>query len=420
MNDSRIAVSIDVSQSNSPVQVMCKQGDTGRVLLISLTDGGYPYAISKDCYAVFTAVKPDGKIICNPCLIENGIIVYKFTAQTCACPGKMTAEIRLYGDDSKLLISASFQMIVDKTVYKDGDPVVSDSEVTLLTRLISETNALNQEIREGLDSGAFIGPQGPVGPQGVPGTVSFDELTEEQIASLRGGQGPKGEPGDSGVYIGTEPPVDQNVNVWIDPEGAGEFLSEIAQQAAEILQPEVSQIKDDLSDKLPKSPVNWEPWTDTEQEAARERIGIPGDYDLIEEIICDGKASIYNRDVEPDGNPYTFRSIYIELEIQPSNVYSAVFFRAYKDDGAAVLYDGIPTLSKSYTSYLFAGCDVHSGFYRGWMIGSNVAKSYQGGAANMRINKPEVVTSPIKRVMINHNGGVFFDGDKIRIYGVRA
>ena len=64
LNDSRISVSIDVSQSNSPVRVMCKQGDTGRVLNISLTDGGYPYVISKDCYAVFTAVKPDGKIIC--------------------------------------------------------------------------------------------------------------------------------------------------------------------------------------------------------------------------------------------------------------------------------------------------------------------------------------------------------------------
>ena len=225
LNDSRISVSIDVSQSNSPVRVMCKQGDTGRVMHISLTDGGYPYVISSDCYAVFTAVKPDGKIICNPCQIVNGVIVYTFTAQTCACPGKMTAEIRLYGNGDKLLTSASFLVCVEKTVYKDGDPVVSDSEITLLTQLISETNALNQEIRDGLENGTFIGPTGPQGPQGeqgpkgdtgdigpqgpkgdtgpqgpqgIPGVVSFDELTEEQKESIRGPQGPKGDTGEQG------------------------------------------------------------------------------------------------------------------------------------------------------------------------------------------------------------------------------
>ena len=198
MNDSRISVSIDVSQSNSPVRVMCKQGDTGRVMHISLTDGGYPYVISSDCYAVFTAVKPDGKIICNPCQIVNGVIVYTFTAQTCACPGKMTAEIRLYGNGDKLLTSASFLVCVEKTVYKDGDPVVSDSEITLLTQLISDTNALNQEIRDGLENGTFIGPAGPQGPQGVPGTVYFDKLTEEQKESIRGPQGPKGDTGEQG------------------------------------------------------------------------------------------------------------------------------------------------------------------------------------------------------------------------------
>ena len=198
MNDSRISVSIDVSQSNSPVRVMCKQGDTGRVMHISLTDGGYPYVISSDCYAVFTAVKPDGKIIFNPCHIVNGVIVYTFTAQTCACPGKMTAEIRLYGNGDKLLTSASFLVCVEKTVYKDGDPVVSDSEITLLTQLISDTNALNQEIRDGLENGTFIGPAGPQGPQGVPGTVYFDKLTEEQKESIRGPQGPKGDTGPQG------------------------------------------------------------------------------------------------------------------------------------------------------------------------------------------------------------------------------
>ena len=40
------------------------------------------------------------------------------------------------------------------------------------------------------------GPQGPQGPKGQDGTVSFDELTPEQVAMLKG---PKGDPGEQGI-----------------------------------------------------------------------------------------------------------------------------------------------------------------------------------------------------------------------------
>lgn len=42
----------------------------------------------------------------------------------------------------------------------------------------------------------------------------------------------------------------------------------------------ISELKDDLADKLPKSPTNWEPWTAEQQATARERMGI----DKFEEI----------------------------------------------------------------------------------------------------------------------------------------
>ena len=102
MIDSVANISIDISQSNSPVCIQCKQDDTGRVLRISLSDCGYPYQITEDCYAVFSAVKADGKIICNPCQVVDGVIIYEFTQQPCSCPGKMVTEIKLYGADNKL------------------------------------------------------------------------------------------------------------------------------------------------------------------------------------------------------------------------------------------------------------------------------------------------------------------------------
>ena len=66
------------------------------------------------------------------------------------------------------------------------------------------------------------------GKQGVPGNVGlsayelaveqgFEGTLDEWLASLTG---PRGETGDSGVYIGTEIPSDSGVSVWIDPSGA--------------------------------------------------------------------------------------------------------------------------------------------------------------------------------------------------------
>ena len=184
MIDSQWALSLDICRSDSAVTVQCKQEDTGRLLRISLSDGGTPYEITSDCYAVFTAVKPDGTILHNPCEIRDNVIEYRFTGQTCAVPGKLVCEIKLYGRDDKLLTSASFLMFVEKTVFRSGDPVVSEDEISTLTHLISQTETLNQELREGLDSGAFLGPAGPAGPAGE-----------------RGPAGPPGEKGEDGTGI---------------------------------------------------------------------------------------------------------------------------------------------------------------------------------------------------------------------------
>lgn len=43
-----------------------------------------------------------------------------------------------------------------------------------------------------------VGPQGPVGPEGADGTMTFEDLTPEQKASLKGDKGDKGDTGAAG------------------------------------------------------------------------------------------------------------------------------------------------------------------------------------------------------------------------------
>lgn len=204
---------LDVHDTACHVSLRVKRRETGRRLLIHLSEKGYPYHINDNCYAAFTAIKPDGKVIFNDCSIDDCVIVYEFTEQTTAVAGMMYCEIQLYGPNSKMIISASFTIIVEDTIYDEETEIESTSEFSALTALITEVQELKETIKEGTPGATFTpqlddngnlswtNDQGlpnpePVnlkGPKGEDGTMYFEDLTDAQRESLKG---PKGDPGD--------------------------------------------------------------------------------------------------------------------------------------------------------------------------------------------------------------------------------
>ena len=50
---------------------------------------------------------------------------------------------------------------------------------------------------------------------------SLSDGTEINAGEIKTIQGPKGEPGESGVYLGEEEPTDPEIRIWIDPNGEG-------------------------------------------------------------------------------------------------------------------------------------------------------------------------------------------------------
>ena len=147
MNDLAYKISLDINEHGSQVVLKAKQSDTGRKVHISLRSGGIPYMIAEDCYAVFTATKPDGAILYNACTIEGNEIVYEFTEQTCASVGRLRCEIKLYGMDDKLITSSRFALLVEGEIYPDGR-VVSSSEFSALTQMVSDTLAAQVETKK--------------------------------------------------------------------------------------------------------------------------------------------------------------------------------------------------------------------------------------------------------------------------------
>lgn len=126
--------------------------DTGRKLVITLSDNGAVYQIGDGCLAVFTATKPDGNILYNRCDIVANAIVFDLlmNPQVSAAEGEVRCEIRLYGADGSLITSPCFDIVVDKTVYTDNI-IESSSEYSALTQAIAANlkaiEATNEAVR---------------------------------------------------------------------------------------------------------------------------------------------------------------------------------------------------------------------------------------------------------------------------------
>jgi lysophospholipase L1-like esterase len=231
MNDSIKRITLDFQSTASREEVKIKRGDTGRKIYVSLVDGGKPYRISEDCTAVFTGKKPDGNVVYNDCTIGGNVIIYKITEQTSAVPGVVNCEIKLYGPDSQLITSARFNIMVEDTVYNDGDEIESTDEFSALVRLIGDTavaiseaklavssantavssanaavsnanaavsnaNAAVEELQEAKDSGEFKGDKGDPGEKGDKGDPG--EKGDKGDPGEKGDKGDPGEKGDKG------------------------------------------------------------------------------------------------------------------------------------------------------------------------------------------------------------------------------
>ncbi len=197
-------MSLDIADMEPRELLTVKYGDTDRSICFLLRCNGQPYCPSPTATAVFTARKADGTILYNACTREGQCFRYRFTPQTTACLGAVACELRIQ-EGERLLTSVGFSMMVEDTLYHDGDVLDSTSEATALKSIASEANALVAQIRQSLSRGEFQGEKGdrgekgdpgPQGPQGEPGEKG--EPGPQGEPGEKGDPGPQGEPGPQG------------------------------------------------------------------------------------------------------------------------------------------------------------------------------------------------------------------------------
>ena len=255
--------------------------------------------------------------------------------------------------------------------------------ISAVAQTLKPGQAATAEYADGvLVFGIPAGKQGEPGPQGEQGP--------------KGEQGPQGEPGKDAVVDAT--------------------LSQSGQAA------DAKATGEALAGKLDNTPGTWPAWTADEQAAARKRMGIPGDWELIERITITEEISTFIRSTEPNGNPYNFTAVVMQANFAriPSGVEyaSAVYCVAYNH---LSLYDYFKSreIPRSSSLWSYADCSGKCPNFNSF-IASNAGASLIAGRTgfiNTLATEAKCMAEVINEVRMT---GLFPAGVKFTIWGVRA
>lgn len=354
---------------------------------------------------------------------EGNSLIWAVTGADTGAAGLGSAEVRWLGNDGRIIKSRIFQTVTEKALSDPGEPPeVYEGYVEAVAanawdarNAAAESKALYARVREELDSGTLKGekgdpgPTGPAGPQGEPGTTG-----PQGPQGMQGPVGPAGADGKDGA-----PGADGHTPEYGVDYGTPEQISGIAQQAAEILQPEVDQIMDDLADKLPKSPADWEAWTAEEQAAARERIGIDKPVERIEELtVTEEGTTVIERTVTPTGDDYKFRRLIVCVESKKNSTTAQVTFQATSDGGKTytITVNNLINTTNRLSQVEFF---ISNGVLKAMYTAPN-SNGYWSGTVNTNANLM-IFGSHIKKLRLYAVGGASFAAEsKFTIYGVRA
>lgn len=166
-------------------------------------------------------------------------------------------------------------------------------------------------------------------------------------------------------------------------------------------------------------------WTDTEQKAARERMGIDKPYELIEEITLEEETGAIERDTEPDGRAYNFtklKCLIIGMNSSGSNVFytltsnrlNKIPISIFSVSGSNANYRSLAEISCAGAIIVATGTNLP---------GFNVTQATMLGMYNV---SPTIcwpsgkIEGFILRPQNTQSTAQLMAGTKIMVYGVRA
>lgn len=164
-------------------------------------------------------------------------------------------------------------------------------------------------------------------------------------------------------------------------------------------------------------------WTEQEKANARKRIGEPR-FELIEEIVLESDTSTIARNAEPNGTPYNFRNVCIEMRIPSASANAQITFHVFGHPTdtrtANILGFVYANAIKTSATYGVFASELSGGIFRETRTLSTWNSS-QSGAQFPHCNH-YVDSRAIQRMSIASASAsqLIPSGTNIKIYGVRA
>ncbi len=168
-------------------------------------------------------------------------------------------------------------------------------------------------------------------------------------------------------------------------------------------------------------------WTETEQKAARERMGADGDYVLIESLILTEAVTTFERNSEPDGTPYNLIALKVIVKFIPGQTSGGFYFYGFNGSGKYIVSGASGVIqmpsagsASSYRSTAVADVKPLFGLYD-----CTISQGYQGNAmAVTRAANGAYQLSSTQSKIAKFNFYIYntemISGTEIAIYGVRA
>ena len=171
-------------------------------------------------------------------------------------------------------------------------------------------------------------------------------------------------------------------------------------------------------------------WTAAEQKAARERMGVDGDYVLLESLTLSEETTYFERSSEPDGTPYDLIALKVIVKFVPGQTSGGFYFYCFNGEnritGGASQIIAMPLASgvEWYRSTAIADVKPLFGLYD-----CTISQGSQGSAMNVtRAENGEYQLSSTVLHITKFRFHVYaangptpcIVGTEIKIYGVRA
>ena len=163
-------------------------------------------------------------------------------------------------------------------------------------------------------------------------------------------------------------------------------------------------------------------WTAEEQAAARERIGLGGDYEVILDITVEEDCTSINVTTDANGNPFQLKGAFLSSYL-PSSNRGGYYGMALYYNQSRLTYAVTSAMSSSSNLFSKHFAQLHNGLWiTGGTSGITNNESYMFSELQIGVDNKTKNDAPYidKIIILQLNSGTIKAGAKIKLMGVRA